>query len=78
MSPAIRRRLTLKDTTVLIAATAVGIAWARGGWDWMYIGAFPIIRLSRRLGSRTTESCVLFRRRCRFWRRGRWLCSPSA
>jgi hypothetical protein len=37
MSPSGRRRLTLKDTTILIAATAVGIAWARGGWNWMYI-----------------------------------------
>ena len=52
MSPAIRRRLTLKDTTVLIAATAVGIAWARGGWDWMYIAQrFPIIRLSHGLAA---------------------------
>ncbi len=37
MSPSGRRRLTLKDTTILIAATAVGIAWARGGGNWMYL-----------------------------------------
>jgi hypothetical protein len=32
-----RRRLTLKDTMLLVAATAVGVAWARAGWDWMYV-----------------------------------------
>jgi len=31
------RRLAVKDMMVLVAATAMGIAWARGGWAWMYI-----------------------------------------
>ena len=37
MCPPVRRSLTLMDAMVLIAATAIGIAWARGGWDWMYV-----------------------------------------
>jgi hypothetical protein len=37
MSPTLGRRLTLKDGMILVAATALGIAWAKGGWDWMYL-----------------------------------------
>jgi hypothetical protein len=37
MSDSGMRRLTLKDVMTLVAATGLGIAWARGGWDWMYL-----------------------------------------
>jgi hypothetical protein len=37
MGPTARRRLTLKDAMILVAATALGIAWAKGGRDWMYL-----------------------------------------